>query len=144
MLRVAGTTLLAGAWLASAGPLMPPAGRVSSTGVTLDELAQAVADADPMRLAGLKAAAYTINGQYPFFSDQRFVTRIQISKSVASAEVYVQLREPGGPVIGNYRLRPDEGSLVAEIDLVVDGLMVQYASVSSGVANVVITRTPAP
>jgi hypothetical protein len=117
-----------------AGDLNPPAGPVTPTGVTTQELADLIAGGDPCQCDPYLTSAIstTVNSTILSSTGTQYIKRVTISKSDPAAEVSLQLREPGGPVIGFYLIRSNEGSIVADVDLTVNGLVIQSLSVSSG------------
>lgn len=140
---------MSAAWLSNAGPLNPPPGPIDPTGLTLIEigdLIQMASSGDACECQDLVPAYYTMTSNTSLLATGQnyYIKRISIAKSFTSSDVTLQLKIPGGSVIGAYRLRPDEGSLVADVDLVVDGLETFSTTVSTGSIQVALTYKPVP
>jgi hypothetical protein len=134
IVAVALATLLGAHVVTRAGSLNPPAGPVTETGVSTEEIANLISGADPCMCQGLTWNNLSISSAQTLVSPGTtiYLKRITITKSIPTAEVYVSLWEPTGLNFGYYRLRPDEGSISADVDLVMNGFGVSSLSVSAG------------
>lgn len=137
-LGVCATAIVISSIITRAGPLDPPAGAVTSTGVTLDSLAAAVSGADPCQCVYETTADFNFEpGEiFVFFAESttRIIKRILISRKINSGsndKLNIEFRAgtPGGffsdPLIGYYELEDSKGSLISDIDVVVDGFYME-------------------